>query len=133
MQKPARFEAWLLNDPPEELVYDRGRLKTIDVAEARLAWQLDHHVLARQDDCTVLEPIGQRFEVVDDAGLLGVEALGITTMRDVTALALGDRAQLGGDVGTHATVPGIKKPRSSGARALGTLLSVQYTELAFRK
>lgn len=104
MQKPARFEAWLLNDPPEELVYDRGRLKTIDVAEARLAWQLGHHVLARQDDCTVLEPIGQRFEVLDDAGLLGVEALGITTMRDVTAIALGDRAQLGGDVGTHATV-----------------------------
>jgi hypothetical protein len=123
-----------LNDPPEELVYDRGLLKTIDVAEARLARQLDHHVLARQDDCTVAEPISQRFEVLDDAGLLGVEALGITTMREVTALARGDRAQARRRGRHPCDGPGIKKAPSSGARALGiTLLSVQYTELGFRK
>ena len=51
-----------------------------------------------------LEHLGQGFEVLANAGLLGVEPLGVTAMGDVATDALGDRAQLGGDVDVYRRV-----------------------------
>jgi hypothetical protein len=66
-----------------------------------------------------VESVGNAFEVLAQTGLLDVEALGIAPMRDVTAHALDDRAQLGGDVAQCALPLKWKSP--------GT----QYPELLF--
>jgi hypothetical protein len=129
-KSPHDFEAWLLNDPPEELVYDRGRLKTIDVGEARLAWQLDHHARSAS---RLRGPRTDR-PALRGPGRCRISRCGSAPNHDAAGRCGAPIARSSAATSASMRRSWNKKPPSSGARALGiTLLSAQYTELAFRK
>jgi hypothetical protein len=52
--------------------------------------------------CSVLKLPGEMFEVLDDAGPLDMEALGVAPEGDIPTHALGQRTQFGGEVASYA-------------------------------